>query len=721
MHIISELTLIRYVLKRISQYTPQADLNLVKKAYRYSIKAHQSQNRYSGQPYIFHLLEVAKILADLELDVITIAAGILHDVIEDTDTQLSTIKEEFGEEITMLVNGVTKLSRISFKTQEEQQAENFRKMFLAMAEDVRVILIKLADRLNNMRTLQYIQPFRRLKIARETLDIYVPIANRLGISKIQWELEDLSLLYLEPIQYKALVNRISKNRLEREKYVESIKETIKKELQKVKIEAEIHGRPKNIYSIYTKMKEREKDFFQIYDLIAIRIICNSVKDCYAILGLLHSIWKPIPGRFKDYIAMPKSNMYQSLHTTVVTSQGEPLEIQIRTWEMHKTAEYGIAAHWKYKEKIDLKKDKKLEERLSWLRQILEWQKDLKDPKEFMESLKIGLFQDEVFTFTPKGDVKILPSGSTPIDFAYIIHTDVGHSCVGAKVNKKIVPLDYKLKSGDIVEILTSKLNRNPSRDWLKLVKTSGAKNKIRLWFKKEMREENIQKGRDILEKEIEKYRIETSSELTKKLKNASIELGFLELEAMFENIGYGKLTPFQVLSKIIPQEKIPQVLPMVKVKKQIDQGIRVQGINDVMIKFARCCNPVPGDEIIGYITRGRGVSVHKIDCSNIDFISAEKDRLVKVEWIKTEELFYPVKIKITADDRSNLVADIMLVFSNFKISVSAIHAVTNKNNIANIDIALSINNLDQLKEIIKKIKKVKSVLTVKRAIKPGGR
>lgn len=715
MYIISELTLIRYILKRISQYTPQADLNLVKKAYRYSIKAHQSQNRYSGQPYIFHLLEVAKILADLELDMITITAGILHDVIEDTDTQLSTIKEEFGEEIAMLVNGVTKLSRISFKTQEEQQAENFRKMFLAMAEDVRVILIKLADRLNNMRTLQYIQPFRRLKIARETLDIYVPIANRLGISKIQWELEDLSLLYLEPIQYKAVVNRISKNRLEREKYVESIKETIKKELQKVEIEAEIHGRPKNIYSIYKKMKEREKDFFQIYDLIAIRIICNSVKDCYAILGLLHSIWKPMPGRFKDYIAMPKSNMYQSLHTTVVTFQGEPLEIQIRTWEMHKTAEYGIAAHWKYKEKIDLKKDKKLEERLSWLRQILEWQKDLKDPKEFMESLKIGLFQDEVFTFTPKGDVKILPSGSTPIDFAYIIHTDVGHSCVGAKVNKKIVPLDYKLKSGDIVEILTSKLNRNPSRDWLKLVKTSGAKNKIRLWFKKEMREENIQKGRDILEKEIEKYRIETSSELTKKLKNASIELGFLELETMFENIGYGKLTPFQVLSKIIPQEKIPQVLPMVKVKKQIDQGIRVQGINDVMIKFARCCNPVPGDEIIGYITRGRGVSVHKIDCSNIDFISAEKDRLVKVEWIKTEELFYPVKIKIIADDRSNLVADIMLVFSNLKISVSAIHAVTNKNNIANIDIALSINNLDQLKEIIKKIKKVKSVLTVKRA------
>jgi len=653
-------------------------------------------------------------LADLELDVITITTGILHDVIEDTDTQLSTIKEEFGEEIAMLVNGVTKLSRISFKTQEEQQAENFRKMFLAMAEDVRVILIKLADRLNNMRTLQYIPPFKRLRISRETLEIYVPIANRLGISRIQWELEDLSLRYLEPMKYKIVVNRIAKNRLEREKYVESIKETIKKELQKVKIEAEIHGRPKNIYSIYKKMKEREKDFFQIYDLIAIRIICNSIKDCYAVLGLLHSIWKPMPGRFKDYIAMPKSNMYQSLHTTVVTPQGEPLEIQIRTWDMHRTAEYGIAVHWKYKEKVDLQKDKKIEERLSWLRQILEWQKDLKDPKEFMESLKIGLFQDEVFTFTPKGDVKILPVGSTPIDFAYIIHTDVGHSCVGAKVNKKIVPLDYKLKSGDIVEILTSKLCRGPSRDWLKLVKTSGAKNKIRIWFKKEMREENIQKGRELFEKEMEKYRIETSSELTKKLKEVSIELGFSELEAMFENIGYGKLTPYQILSKIIPQEKIPQFLPLVKPKKRIDQGIRVQGINDVMIRFARCCNPVPGDEIIGYITRGRGVSVHKVGCSNINFISSEKDRMVKVEWLKTKELVYPVKIKIIADDRASLVSDIMLIFSSLKISISAIHAVANKNNIATIDITLSINNLNQLQGIIKRIKKVKSILSIKR-------
>jgi len=659
-------------------------------------------------------LEVAKILADLELDVITITAGILHDVIEDTNTQLSTVKEEFGEEIAMLVNGVTKLSRISFKTQEEQQAENFRKMFLAMAEDVRVILIKLADRLNNMRTLQYVSPFKRLRISRETLEIYVPIANRLGISRIQWELEDLSLRYSEPMKYKAVVNRIAKNRLEREKYVESIKETIINELQKVKIKAEIRGRPKNIYSIYKKMKEREKDFFQIYDLIAIRIICNSIKDCYAVLGLLHSIWKPMPGRFKDYIAMPKSNMYQSLHTTVVTPQGEPLEIQIRTWEMHRTAEYGIAAHWKYKEKVDLQKDKKIEERLSWLRQILEWQKDLKDPKEFMESLKIGLFQDEVFTFTPKGDVKILPVGSTPIDFAYLIHTDVGHSCAGAKVNKKIVPLDYKLKSGDIIEILTSKLSRGPSRDWLKLVKTSGAKNKIRIWFKKEMREENVQKGRELFEKEMEKYRIEPSSELTKKLKEVSIKLGFSELEAMFENIGYGKLTPYQVLFKIIPQEKMPQVLPLVKPKKRIDQGIIIQGINDVMIRFARCCNPLPGDEIIGYITRGRGVSVHKVNCSNINFISTEKDRMVKVEWLKTEELIYPVKIKIIADDRASLASDIMLIFSSFKISLSAIHAVTNKNNIAAIDINFSINNLEKLQEIIKRIKKVKNVLSIKR-------
>jgi len=689
-------------------------LSLVKKAYRYSAKAHQKQKRYSGEAYISHLLEVAKILVNLELDMITIAAGILHDVIEDTNVLLPTIKEEFGEEIAMLVNGITKLSRISFKTQEEQQAENFRKMFLAMAEDVRVILIKLADRLNNMRTLQYIPHHRRLKIARETLEIYVPIANRLGISRIQWELEDLSLRYLEPTKYRAVVSRIAKNRLEREKYVESIKEIIQKELQNVNIEAEIRGRPKNIYSIYKKMEKGKKDFFQIYDLIAIRIICNSVRDCYAVLGLLHSVWKPMPGRFKDYIAMPKLNMYQSLHTTVITPKGEPLEIQIRTWEMHKTAEHGIAAHWKYKERVDLKKDKKLEDRLSWLRQILEWQKDLKDPKEFMENLKIGLFQDEVFIFTPKGDVKILPSGSTPIDFAYLIHTDIGHRCVGAKVNKKIVPLDYKLKSGDILEILTSKSSRGPSRDWLKIAKTSGAKNRIRIWFKKEMKEENIQKGKELFEREMEKYKIENSPELTKKLKEVSIELGFNELESMFENIGYGKLTPYQVLSKIIPQEKISPVIPLVKVKKRIDQGIRVQGINDVMIRFSRCCNPVPGDEIIGYITRGRGVSVHKADCSNVDFISEDRDRLVKVEWIKMEELFYPVKVKIIADDRPNLLSDIMLIFSSFKISVSAIHAVTDKNNTANIDITLSINNLAQLQEIIKKIKKVKSIITVKR-------
>ncbi|MDD5014430.1 MAG: bifunctional (p)ppGpp synthetase/guanosine-3',5'-bis(diphosphate) 3'-pyrophosphohydrolase [Atribacterota bacterium] len=707
--------LIRYILKRISQYAPQADLSLIKKAYRYSAKAHREQKRYSGEPYTSHLLEVAKILADLELDMITIVAGILHDIIEDTDTPLSTIKEEFGEEIAMLVNGVTKLSKISFKTREEQQAENFRKMFLAMAEDVRVILIKLADRLNNMRTLQYIPPHKRVKVARETLEIYVPIANRLGISRIQWELEDLSLCYLEPTKYKGVVNRIAKNRLERESYVESIKEIIKKEIQKVSIEAEIQGRPKNIYSIYKKMENGDKDFFQIYDLIAIRMICNSIRDCYAVLGLLHSIWKPMPGRFKDYIAMPKSNMYQSLHTTVITSKGEPLEIQIRTWEMHKTAEYGIAAHWKYKEKVDLKKDKKLEERLSWLRQILEWQKDLKDPKEFMENLKIGLFQDEVFTFTPKGDVKILPSGSTPIDFAYLIHTDVGHRCMGAKVNKKIVPLDCKLKSGDIVEILTSKSSRGPSRDWLKIAKTSGAKNRIRIWFKKEMREENVQKGKELFEKEMEKYKIESFPELTKKLRELSNELGFTELESMFENVGYGKLTPYQVLSKIIPQEKIsPPIIPLVKPKKRMDQGVRVQGINDMMIRFSRCCNPVPGDKIIGYITRGRGVSIHKVDCSNVDFISAEKDRLVKVEWIKTEELFYPVRIKIIADDHPNLVSDIMLIFSSLKITVSAINAITDKNNIANIDITLSINNLNQLQEIIKKIKKIRTILNVKR-------
>ncbi|MEA1939738.1 MAG: bifunctional (p)ppGpp synthetase/guanosine-3',5'-bis(diphosphate) 3'-pyrophosphohydrolase [Candidatus Caldatribacteriota bacterium] len=702
------------MLKKIPQYAPQAEIGLVKKAYRFSEKAHKNQKRYSGKKYILHLLEVAKILSDLELDIITITAGILHDAIEDTDIKSPEIEKEFGEEVAMLVNGVTKLSKISFKTQQEQQAESFRKMFLAMAEDVRVILIKLADRLNNMRTLQYLPPFKQKRISRETLEIYVPIANRLGISRIQWELEDLSLRYLKPDKYKTVVKKIAKNRMAREKIVKSIKMIIKKELEKVKIKAEIQGRPKNIYSIYKKMEEGKKEFFQIYDLTAIRIICNSVKDCYAVLGLLHSIWKPMPGRFKDYIAMPKSNMYQSLHTTVITIKGEPLEIQIRTWEMHQTAEYGIAAHWMYKEKNDLKKDKKLEERLSWLRQILEWQKDLKDPKEFMESLKIGLFQDEVFTFTPKGDVKMLPFGSTPIDFAYLIHTDIGHSCIGAKVNKKIVPLDYKLKSGDIIEVLTSKISKGPSKDWLKLVKTSGARNKIRLWFKREMKEENIRKGRGILEKQLGKYQIQPSLEISKKLKNISIELGFSGLDAMYENIGYGKLTPFQALSKIVPREKITPIIPSGKSKKVTDKGVRVNGIDGVMIKFARCCNPVYGDKIIGYITRGSGISVHKVDCPNINSISKEKDRLVKVEWIKNEALFYPVKIKISSYDRVNLISDIMQIFSNNKVLVSALNATTSKNDVADIDINFSINSLKQLTEITEKIKKIKNVLTVKR-------
>jgi len=663
---------------------------------------------------MLHLLGVAKILSDLELDTMTVTAGILHDVVEDTDLELDEIRSEFGEEIAMLVNGVTKLSKISFKTQQEQQAESFRKMFLAMAEDVRVILIKLADRLNNMRTLEFLPSSKRTRISRETLEIYVPIANRLGISRIQWELEDLSLRYLEPVKYRAIVNKLAKNRLEREKIIDVIKDTIRNELTKVNIQAEIKGRPKNIYSIYKKMKEGKKEFFQIYDLIAIRIICNSIKDCYAVLGLLHSLWKPMPGRFKDYIAMPKSNMYQSLQTTVINSQGEPLEIQIRTWEMHETAEYGIAAHWRYKEKVDLKKDKKLSERLSWLRQILEWQKDLKDPKEFMESLKIGLFQDDVFTFTPKGDVKMLPLGSTPIDFAYLVHTDVGHRCIGAKVNKKIVPLDYHLKSGDIVEILTSKVSRGPSRDWLPLVKTSGARNKIRVWFKKEMREENIRKGREIFEKEMEKYRVESSSEINKKLKNISSELGFSEIDTMFENIGYGKITAFQILSKVMPQEKIPQVIPVTKRKEGIDQGVRVLGVSNVMVKFARCCNPVYGDKIIGYITRGSGVSVHKVDCTNIGFISQDKERLVKVEWIRNKEIFYPVKIKISAHDRVNLITDIMQVFSNFKISVSALNATTSKDKKASIDINFSINSLEQFKEISNKLLKIKSITDILR-------
>ena len=685
-------------------------------AYNFSQNAHQDQKRYSGQPYLSHPLQVADILADLNMDVITIVAGLLHDVVEDTNLNLDEVRNSFGEEVAMLVNGVTKLSKISYKTKEERQAENFRKMFLAIAEDIRVILIKLADRLNNMRTLKYMPAPKRLKKAKETLEIYVPIANRLGLYRVKWELEDYSLLNLAPRKYNDLAKKVAKSRAEREKYIEFIKNRMAEELNKFGIKVSIQGRPKNIYSIYKKMEDQDKDFFQIYDLMAIRIICDSITDCYAALGLLHSIWKPMPGRFKDYIAMPKSNMYQSLHTTVVTSEGEPLEVQIRTVEMHRTSEYGIAAHWKYKEKGDLLKDRKFEERLTWLRQILEWQKELKDPLEFMENLKIDLLQYEVYTFTPKGDVKVLPLGSTPVDFAYAIHTEIGHRCVGAKVNNKIVPLSHRLKSGDIVEILTSKTSAGPSRDWLKFVKTSSAKTRIKAWFKKESRKENIDRGKGMVLRELEKYKIPWNAELEEKFKEACQPMGYTDLDSLLEAIGYKKLSPSQLINRILPPEEKQQfqIKEVTKEEKKIDTGVKIDGVDNILIRFAKCCHPVPGDEIIGYITRGRGVTIHRIECPNLKNISEEEGRLINAEWHKTEHDYFPAKIKIVSADRKNLISDVSMILSNYKASIKHINGSANKNSIALIHLTIEVSTLDQLKEIIARLKSLKAVKEVKR-------
>jgi len=714
--IIDNPVTINTLIKKIKSYNQDADIDFVLKAYHFSQNAHRNQKRYSGKPYLSHPLEVADILAELNMDVITIVAGLLHDVVEDTKLTLEDVQNEFGEEVAMLVNGVTKLSKIFYKTKEERQAENFRKMFLAIAEDIRVILIKLTDRLNNMRTLKFMPAPKRIKKAKETLEIYVPIANRLGLYRVKWELEDYSLLNLEPKKYNELARKVAKSRAEREKYIEYVKNRMTEELKKFGINVSIQGRPKNIYSIYKKMEDQEKDFFQIYDLMAIRIICNSITDCYAALGLLHSIWKPMPGRFKDYIAMPKSNMYQSLHTTVVTNEGEPLEVQIRTVEMHRTSEYGIAAHWKYKEKGDLLKDKKFEERLTWLRQILEWQKELKDPLEFMENLKIDLLQYEVYTFTPKGDVKVLPLGSTPVDFAYAIHTEIGHRCVGAKVNNKIVPLDYKLKSGDIVEILTSKSSSEPSRDWLKFVKTSGAKTRIKARFKKELRKENTEKGKALLLRELEKYKITWNSELEGKFKEICSAMGYSDLDSLLEAIGYKKLSPTQLINKILPQEqKQPtQFKEEIKIEKKIDGGVKVDGLDNILIRFAKCCHPVPGDEIIGYITRGRGVTIHRVECHNLKNISKDKGRLINADWYKVEKDYFPVKIKITSEDRKNLISDISMLLSNFKAAIKKINGSANKNNIAVIQLTIEVNNLNHLKDIMSRLRSLKAVKEVKR-------
>ena len=716
------------IINKIKSYQSDAPISMVQQAYEFACDAHKGQIRVSGEEYICHPLGVAKILSDLQIDALTISASLLHDVVEDTKVSLEELEKLFGKEVAMLVDGVTKLSRIEYKSKEEQQLENYRKMFLAMAKDIRVVLIKLADRLHNMRTLKHMPEHKQRRIAKETLEIFAPLAHRLGMSNVKWELEDLAFRYLEPEKYYELVEKVKQKRQEREQLINEAVETLRERLAEVNIKAEIHGRPKHFYSIYKKMVKGNKDLSEIYDLSAVRILVESVKDCYGALGMVHTLWKPLPLRFKDYIAMPKSNMYQSLHTTVIGVSGHPLEIQIRTFDMHRISEYGIAAHWKYKEG-GKGANKDFDEKLSWLRQLIEWQQDLRDPREFMETVKLDVFSDEVFVFTPKGDVVDLPTGSIPIDFAYRIHTDVGHRCVGARINGKIVPLEYKLTNGDIVEIITSKQGAGPSRDWLNIVGSSETRNKIRQWFKKEKRDENIVKGREVLEREIKKLGYDwrellKGDQLNEIAKKFNVGNG----DDLLAALGFGGVAIHAVMTKLVEAYKkqiqnnnppnIEQLLAKLKPRKSTSKsnmGILVEGEGGLMVRLAKCCTPVPGDTIIGYITRGRGVSVHRADCTNISINPEEFERMIQVEWDFTAENLYKVTVEITASDRSGLLSDIMMVISESKTKLSSVNAKVMKTKMAAITLDLEISSVSQLEHVMTKMRRVKDVYSVHRS------
>lgn len=715
--------------EHIDKYMNSGEIALVEKAYTYAQKAHQNQERISGEPYIIHPLAVAQILASLELDAPTLAAGFLHDVVEDTQITLEEIEKIFGPEIALVVDGVTKLNKIDFRSKEEQQVENLRKMFLAMAKDIRVIIIKLADRLHNMRTLKHQPEYKQREIAKETLEIFAPLANRLGIFSIKWELEDTSFHYLKPEDYYSLVEKISMKRHEREAYIERVIKVLNEKVQEAHIQASIEGRPKHFYSIYMKMKEQGKELNEIYDLIAVRVIVDTVKDCYEVLGIIHTLWKPIPGRFKDYIAMPKPNMYQSLHTTVMGFLGEPFEIQIRTEEMHKTAQFGIAAHWKYKEG-NKAAGKDMDERLAWLRKILEWQTELRDTKEFMEALKIDVYSDVVFVFTPKGDVIELPAGSLPIDFAYRIHSHIGNSCIGAKINGRIVPLDYVLQNGDIVDILTSKQANGPSRDWLQIVKTPQAKNRIRQWFKKEKRDENILRGREGIEKELKKQGLDPAELFkTERLLDTAKKFSMSHYDDLFASVGEGAITPGQIITRIRDDyykdvKKEPVEVPLKELQKELKQGkenrkgqgaygIIVKGVDDVLVRLSHCCNPLPGDAVIGYITRGRGVSVHRTDCPNVQFLLAEEQgRIVQVNWEEEKESVYQVELEVYAMDRPRLTLDIMNTIADMKLHINSVNARISKNKLTIINLKVDIHSITQLNHLIEKIKRYKDVTDV---------
>ncbi len=711
-------------------YLAPADLEVIEQAYETAAQAHFDQSRLSGEKFIEHPLEVASILADLHLDRDAIAAAILHDVVEDTNLTPADLQERFGPTVARLVEGVTKLEKIQFRSQEQAQAENIRKMLVAMAEDIRVVLMKLADRLHNMRTATYLPADRRAAFSQETLDIYAPLAHRLGMWQIKWELEDLSFANLNPEAYQDIVKRIARKRRERETYVADVKEILERELNQVAVQADVSGRPKHVYSIYTKMQATGKDFDEIFDLLALRVLVQDIKDCYGVLGVVHNLWKPIPGRFKDYIAMPKSNGYQSLHTTVVSHSGEAMEVQIRTFDMHQTAEYGVAAHWRYKEfdgrelpwgaGMKSPQDKRFDQPFYWLRLLMDWQKDVLDAERFVDALKVEVFQDEVFVFTPKGDVRALPARSTPVDFAYRIHTEVGHRCIGAKVNSRMVPLDHTLRNGDIVEILTTKAPHGPSRDWLKFVQTASAREKIRAWFKKERREENIVKGKELLDKELRRMQQRSLASLEDaRLLKLAQDFHFGTVEEFFAAVGYGDVTPHQVMLKLADAAAVAadSEWPTIPITPQLKPSgeVRVKGVRDVLTILARCCKPVPGDVISGYITRGKGISVHRASCKNIAQALA-KERVVEVEWDTGARQLYPVAIKIEAWDRTGLLRDIMTVIAEKKINVTGAEVQVYDDKTAVISTTVEINSLTQLSTLLEKLETIKDVHTVAREV-----
>ena len=730
--------LYKELINSVLKYHPSTDISMIEKAYKVASEAHEGQKRKSGEPYIIHPLCVAIILADLELDKETIVAGLLHDAVEDTWMTYEEVEKEFGSEVALLVDGVTKLGQLSYSADKvDVQAENLRKMFLAMAKDIRVILIKLADRLHNMRTLQYMRPEKQQEKARETMDIYAPIAMRLGISKIKVELDDLSLKYLKPDVYYDLVHKVALRKSEREQFVGAIVKEVKKHMDDANIKAQVDGRVKHFFSIYKKMVNQDKTIDQIYDLFAVRILVDTVKDCYAALGVIHEMYKPIPGRFKDYIAMPKPNMYQSLHTTLIGPNGQPFEIQIRTYEMHRTAEYGIAAHWKYKESSDGKAPvgKSEEEKLNWLRQILEWQRDMSDNKEFMSLLKndLDLFADSVYCFTPQGDVKTLPSGSTPVDFAYSVHSAVGNKMVGARVNGKLVPIEYEIKNGDRIEIITSQNSQGPSRDWLKLVKSTQAKNKINQWFKKELKEDNILKGKEMLAQyaRAKGFKIANYTK-TQYLEAVLRKYGFRDWDSVLAAIGHGGLKEGQVFNKLVEaydkenkknltDEQVLEAASETQEKLHIAKsksGIVVKGIHDVEVRFSKCCNPIPGDEIVGFVTRGRGITIHRTDCVNVlNMSETDRTRLIEAEWQQPdtkEKEKYTAEIQVYANNRTGLLVDLSKIFTERKIDLRSINSRTSKQEKATISMSFEIGSKEELRSLIEKIRQVESVIDVER-------